>query len=392
MIKIWSYIKNNFTIIKNISSVGVADVVGAMISSIFWLYLASVVIAEQYGEIHYYIAIASIASTVSLLGSENMLRVYIPKNVKLQSTIYFVVLILTAITSLVLFFIYYKIELILLTLGFVINNLAISELFGKKMFTFYSKIFVLQKILGTTLSIILFYLFDISGLLVGLGLSYMPYILQIYRGFKESRIDLILLKERFRFFLTSFAQSFTGIARSQVDKLIIAPMLGLSVLGNYSFALQILGILLIFPNVIYKYTLPQDSSGKSTFVIKKITVFISTCVAVLAVTLSPFVIPAFFPNYIEALPTIQILSFYPIPATLGLMMTSKFLAMENNRVLLIGGVMSLIVNISGVIILGTILGIIGVALSLLLSSTVNCMYLFAINRKIKPDGNKSVIE
>ena len=269
MIKIWSYIKNNFTIIKNISSVGVADVVGAMISSIFWLYLASVVIAEQYGEIHYYIAIASIASTVSLLGSENMLRVYIPKNVKLQSTIYFVVLILTAITSLVLFFIYYKIELILLTLGFVINNLAISELFGKKMFTFYSKIFVLQKILGTTLSIILFYLFDISGLLVGLGLSYMPYILQIYRGFKESRIDLILLKERFRFFLTSFAQSFTGIARSQVDKLIIAPMLGLSVLGNYSFALQILGILLIFPNVIYKYTLPQDSSGKSTFVIKK---------------------------------------------------------------------------------------------------------------------------
>ena len=392
MIKIWSYIKNNFTIIKNISSVGVADVVGAMISSIFWLYLASVVIAEQYGEIHYYIAIASIASTVSLLGSENMLRVYIPKNVKLQSTIYFVVLILTAITSLVLFFIYYKIELILLTLGFVINNLAISELFGKKMFTFYSKIFVLQKILGTTLSIILFYLFDISGLLVGLGLSYMPYILQIYRGFKESRIDLILLKERFRFFLTSFAQSFTGIARSQVDKLIIAPMLGLSVLGNYSFALQILGILLIFPNVIYKYTLPQDSSGKSTFVIKKITVFISTCVAVLAVTLSPFVIPAFFPNYIEALPAIQILSFYPIPATLGLMMTSKFLAMENNRVLLIGGVMSLIVNISGVIILGTILGIIGVALSLLLSSTVNCMYLFAINRKIKPDGNKSVIE
>ena len=103
-------------------------------------------------------------------------------------------------------------------------------------------------------------------------------------------------------------------------------------------------------------------------------------------------IPAFFPNYIEALPAIQILSFYPIPATLGLMMTSKFLAMENNRVLLIGGVMSLIVNISGVIILGTILGIIGVALSLLLSSTVNCMYLFAINRKIKPDGNKSVIE
>lgn len=392
MIKIWSYIKNNFTTIKNISSIGVADIVGSVISSIFWLYLASIAIAEKYGEIHYYIAIASIASTVSLLGSENMLRVYIPKDVKIQSTVYFIVLISTAITSVVLFFIYYKIEIIILTLSFVISNLAISESFGKKMFTFYSKMFILQKILGATLSIILFYLFDINGLLVGLALSYMPYIWQIYRGFKESQINLILLKDRFTFFLTSFAQTFSGVARGQVDKLIIAPMLGFSLLGNYSFALQIVGILMILPNVIYKYTLPHDASGKSTFVIKKLTVLISIGITVLGVILSPIVIPAFFPNYIEAIPAIQILSFHPIPATLGLMIISKFLATEKNRVVLIGVIISLTVNIGGVIILGSILGIIGAALSFVLSSTANCVYLFAVNSKMKPDFNKSVTD
>ncbi len=393
MIKIWSYIKNNFTTIKNISSIGVADIIGNAISSIFWLYLASIVIAEKYGEIHYYIAIASIASTISLLGSENMLRVYVSKDVKLQSTLYFVVLISTAITSVVLFFIYYKIEIIILTLSFVISNLAISESFGKKMFIFYSKFFILQKILGATLPIILFYLFDINGILVGLALSYMPYILQIYRGFKESRINLILLKERFTFFLTSFAQAFSGVARGQVDKLIIAPMLGFGLLGNYSFALQIVGILMILPNVIYKYTLPHDASGKPTFVIKKITVLISIGITVLGVTLSPVVIPAFFPKYIEAIPAMQILSFHPIPATLGLMIISKFLATEKNKVVLIGTVISLTVNIGGVIILGPILGITGAALSFVLSSTANCVYSFAVNSKMKPDfNNKSVID
>lgn len=393
MIKIWSFIKNNFTTIKNISAIGVADVIGSAISSIFWLYLASVIIAEKYGIIHYYIAIASIASTISLLGSENMLRVYIPKDVKLQATLYFIVLVATSITSLVLFFIYYKIEIIILALSFVISNLAISESFGKRMFTFYSKLFILQKILGTILPIALYYLFDINGVLVGLALSYMLYIFQIYRGFKESRINLILLKDRFAFFLTSFAQTFSGVARGQVDKLIIAPMLGFGLLGNYSFALQIVAVLMILPNVIYKYTVPHDASGKSTFVIKKITVLISIGITVLGIALSPVIIPVFFPKYIEAIPAIQILSFHPIPATIGLMIYSKFLGDERNRVVLIGTIISLSVNIGGVIILSPILGIVGAALSFVLSSTANCLYSFVMNSKMKSGFNsKSTID
>ncbi|QLH09713.1 lipopolysaccharide biosynthesis protein [Candidatus Nitrosotenuis sp. DW1] len=385
MIKIWSLIKNNFTTIKNISAIGVADVVGSAVSSIFWLYLALIVIAEKYGEIHYYIAIAGIGSTVSLLGSESMLRVYISKGVKLQSTVYFIVLVTTALTSIVLFLIYYKVEIIILTLGFVISNLAISESFGKKMFTFYSKLFILQKILGAALPIVLYYLFDVNGVLVGLALSYIPYIFQIYQGFKESQISFTLLKDRFTFFLTSFAYTFSGLARGQIDKLIIAPMLGFGLLGNYSFALQIIAIFMILPNVIYKYTLPHDASGKSSFVIKKITVLISIGVTILGVILSPIVIPVFFPKYIEAIPAIQILSFHPIPATIGLMINSKFLGSEKNRVILIGTAISFTVHIGGVVILGPIIGIIGAALSFVLSSTANCLYLLTMNTKMRSD-------
>ena len=74
------------------------------------------------------------------------------------------------------------------------------------------------------------------------------------------------------------------------------------------------------------------------------------------------------------------------------MIISKFLATEKNRVVLIGVIISLTVNIGGVIILGSILGIIGAALSFVLSSTANCAYLFAVNSKMKPDFNKYVID
>ena len=42
---------------KDLVSVGVANVVGTLISTIFWLVLATFMDAEQYGEINYFIAI-----------------------------------------------------------------------------------------------------------------------------------------------------------------------------------------------------------------------------------------------------------------------------------------------------------------------------------------------
>ncbi|NDB33553.1 MAG: hypothetical protein EB160_09060, partial [Nitrososphaeria archaeon] len=70
MNKFWDVIKNNLTTVKHISVIGIADVAGTAISSIFWLYLASIMTADGYGIVHYYIAIANIASTIALMGSE----------------------------------------------------------------------------------------------------------------------------------------------------------------------------------------------------------------------------------------------------------------------------------------------------------------------------------
>ncbi|NDB33723.1 MAG: hypothetical protein EB160_09940 [Nitrososphaeria archaeon] len=168
-------------------------------------------------------------------------------------------------------------------------------------------------------------------------------------------------------------------------------MLGFELLGNYSFALQVVAILMIFPNIIYKYTVPTDSSGKSTTTVKKVTVLISVIISVMGATLSPIAISTLFPKYVLATQAMQILSFHTIPATIGLMINSKFLGMERNRIVLIGTILSLSINVGGVIVLGPILGIIGTSIAFVLSSTANCIYLIVMNNKMKSDQSASVI-
>lgn len=391
MNRFWNIVKSNLGTVKNISAIGIADLAGSAIAAVFWLYLASIMIPQDYGFIHYYIAIASITASISLLGSENTLKVYLPKQVKIQSTLYVITLIASTIASLVLYFMYNKIELIILTLAFIISNLAIAEIFGNKQFKLYSKFFILQKILLVIFAFSLYFIFGKEGVFYGLALSFAPYLYQICYGLRDSKVNFVLIRERLNFFLTNFAYTFSGIARGQVDKLIIAPILGLELLGNYSFALQIVAILMIFPNVIYKYTVPTDASGKSTITVKKVTVFISTIISVIAAVLAPIIISFFFPNYILAIHAILILSFHPIPATIGLMLGSKFLGMEKNRIVLIGTIISLSVNIAGVVVLGPMIGIIGVSLAFVLSTTANCIYYIIMNNKMNSGKSTSII-
>ena len=65
--------------IFDISSIGIADVLSSGIASIFWLYIATTIGPEKYGEITYLLSIATLASGLSLLGSNYTLMIYSAK-------------------------------------------------------------------------------------------------------------------------------------------------------------------------------------------------------------------------------------------------------------------------------------------------------------------------
>ena len=83
------------------------------------------------------------------------------------------------------------------------------------------------------------------------------------------------------------------IVRSQIDKLIIPLILSFTILGNYAVGLQIMAVLQLFPNIIFKYILPYDASGQTNKKIKLLTILISIAISISGIILTPIVIPIF---------------------------------------------------------------------------------------------------
>ena len=66
MTNYWNVIKNKLLKEDGIVSVGFSDIVGSGIAAVFWLYIASVMNPSDYGEIHYFLAIAGMAQIISM--------------------------------------------------------------------------------------------------------------------------------------------------------------------------------------------------------------------------------------------------------------------------------------------------------------------------------------
>ena len=376
----WTNFKKKIIGQKDLATIGFANIVGSGISAIFWLYLASVIEPTEYGEIHYFIAIAAFAQIISLVGSSNVLTVYTAKKIKIQATLFFISLLVGVVSTIVIIVIFFRFDAGLLVLGYVIFEMVNAVLLGRKAYTEYSKYFLSQKILMLVFGIGFYYLIGFDGILYGLVLSFVPYTVLIFREFRESRIDFSLLKSRKGFIANNYAMGLSGRMGSTIDKLIVAPLLGFMLLGNYSLALQLFVILYMIPMIIYKYLLPQDASGKPNNKLKQTAVLTSVGIAVLGVVLFPHIIPNFFPKFIEAIDAIQIMSIAIIPATISLLYTSKFLGLEKSKFVLISKIVATSILIVGFIILGPIFGIVGLASVFVFTSTFEASFLFSISK------------
>ena len=177
--------------------------------------------------------------------------------------------------------------------------------------------------------------------------------------------------------------SLTAGLTGTIDKLIIAPVLGFVLLGNYSLSLQMLTMMMMFSSIIYKYLLPYDASGQSNNKIRKITVIISIIIAILGVTVLPDVIDWLFPKFSDAKDTIQVMSIGVVPGTISILYSSKFLGMEKSRIVLITKLVSIISLSSGVLYIGPIYGTVGLGWIVVIVMTWEALFLFIINQKQK---------
>ena len=382
----WNALKLKLTVIKDLGYIGSSNIIGTGISAFFWLYLASLLGAEDFGEIQYYLAIAGVVYLVSSFGAPNTITVYAAKNIKIHSTLLLISLVGGFIAFLVLLGVFQRLDIGLIILGYIIFDLTINYLLGKKLYSRYSKYFLIQRILMLIFGFGFYYVFGLDGIIYGLAISYIPFTIIAYKIFRESEINFPLVKSHGGFIANNYFESCIGGFKGVTDRLIIAPLLGFAILGNYMLAMQVYVVLMIFSTVVFKYLLPQDSTGIPNTRLKINTIFISIGISALSITLSPIVIPQFFPKFEDAVIAVQILSISVVPATIGYIYISRFLGLEKSRFVLIGRIISLSTLILGMITLPTYFGIIGAALAVVLSSCAQTIFFILAKKKLDVKG------
>ena len=384
----WDKIKNIASGLKGLTTIGISDIIGNVISVVFWFYMASLLGAEEYGQVSYFIAIGGIVSTISLTGAANTLTVYTAKNIKIESTIYIISLIITSISAIVISVIFYNLGIIAYVFGAVIFGLGSSEILGKKMYKSYSKYVIAQKLLMVGLAIGFYHLIGINGLVLGLGLAFLPYTFRVYRGFKETKIDFSLLRKHYGFITNNYALTLSTIFSGQLDKIIIVPILGFAILGNYQLGIQLLAILEMLPAIIFKFILPHDATGNPNKKLKKIMILSSVSLAVIGITVSPVIIPIFFPKFIHTIQIFQIVSLSIIPSTIGLTLISKFLGLGKNKFVLISSIIYSAIQIILILSLGKLYGVNGIATAFVISVSIQTIILLFMDRLILEKINR----
>ena len=373
----WKDIKN-IRGLRSVATIGSSNIIGTAITSVFWISIAGLLGTESYGELSYFLAIIGISSIIAMIGGGYTMQVYAAKGVKIESSLYFLGIIASTVAAIILFLMFENFGVSICVIGIVAFNLILFEILGKKLYKKYFKIFVGQKILFVLIAFAFYFVFGtIEGILVGYGVSLLLFSQIIYKSFKNNKVNFSLIRERIKFLSHNYIAELSATARNHVDKLIIAPLLGFSFLGNYFLGLQVLAIMLIIPGIVFKYTLPEDSTGKSTGQIKILTIIVSFFIMLLGIFVAPLVIPIVLPEYATAVDLIPILSLVIIPRTISVMIASSFLGKENSKYVVIGNIITFGVLVVSLFPLAELFEITGVAIAYVIAFSSSTTYMIA---------------
>ena len=128
---------------KDLSTIGAANIIGTGIAGIFWFYLATLIPEEEYGQISYIISIAAVVALISSVGGNGTIIVYAAKKIPIQSTIFFISIIVGIVGSIIVYFIIGEIAASFYVIGYVIFGLANADMLGRKRYGEYSKMIIL---------------------------------------------------------------------------------------------------------------------------------------------------------------------------------------------------------------------------------------------------------
>ena len=367
----------------NFSFVVVGRITSAGLQAIFYLIFASILDPTSYGNLSYLIALAGSVSIFSRFGLNQSVTITQAKNnFLLSNSINLLALILTLISSILLL----TIDLIagILCFGISLFIMNIHNMLGLKKYKKYMIINLLTGIFIIFLSYIFYSILDIPGILLGMTLGYLLLSIDSVRRLTFKKNFVQGIKNNSKMIIHNFGADFSIYAPKFLDKLVIFPILGFMNLGIYQLNMQILFALEMIPLSLHSFLLSEESSGKKHTKITYFIIITSIGLAVLSIVIAPYFIQEFFSKYSDGIPSLQLLVISIIPLTISSILTAKLQAKEST---MIG--YSALVRVGSLLLFIAFLGgfydLLGLAMAVILSTSINSIFLFLMFRKLTRD-------
>ncbi len=349
-----------------------ASVLGAL----FWLILASLLSVADYGLANYYISLASLFAGVGTIGLNMTITTYLAKgerNILFEANS--LVLASGFVTALVLSF--FQAEAGLTSIAMVFFTMSLGELLGKKSYKEYGFLQIGQKLAQIALSMLLYYQIGLMGIVLGYFLGALIFSYRYLFSLRNITTKLLSLKEKRGFAANTFGFNLVGMVLPlYLDKIIIGAVFGYYSLGLYQLGFQFFMFLNIIPVSLQQYLLSEESSGNNRRNIKIFVLCFTTAMVLAIIALTPYLVTMFFPTFKEAISLISLMSLAVIPSTIAAIFVANFLGNEKSKPVLTGGIIYLALLIVGFITLGTVVGILGLALAVITAKTGQAIYLY----------------
>jgi len=360
--------------LQDISSISLANILEKIIGGAFWYVLVILVSKPVYGEITYILSIAAFAFGFSKFGLNRLIIVYGAKG---ESVFYpaFVIGMISSISAgIITFVVTQNLFVSFLIWGMMIFELLISDVLSKSYYKQYSKYIILRRSLSLGLSLYLYTLYDINGIIIGYVLSYLIGLVVFKTIIQNAKPSISVLKNKLWFTANNYFSSLVQTIMQFGTPIFIGIIFGFTLLAEYQLAYQYLLLLSIIPSIMNIYLLPKESQGIKNTKLKIYAIIITVVLVTISIIVIPFAVEIFVPKYLEVIFLMQIFSLSVIPQLISVIYESNLLGNEKSKLVLFSRITQLIIFLPLLLLLGNNIGVEGFAIAFLISSIARCIF------------------
>lgn len=372
---------------KGLIYITLGNLLGAAATGAFWLLLALIQNADEYGKTNYEISIASLAASAALLGLNTTVTTYVAKgSSKINVQANQLILISSGIAAIIVAFFNWILGFFVIGMAFWM--MSTYELLGRKMYKQYAFVNIGARASQLFVSILLYYFLGITGIAIGFIISFLIFSQRYFISTKEFSRDFSEVKNKIKFSLNIYSFNMSNAFLLYFDKLIIAPLFGYAVLGYYQLGFQFLLFLGMIPISFYQYLIPEESSGLKKTRVRFLGLLVSIGLTAILFLSSPWILQYLFPHYMASLDSMRIMSIGIIPMMIVWTLNSKFLNIGDTKYVLFGSAIYLTIQIGLIFYLGSTMNVIGLALAVVLALIAQASFLFISDKHLQQRNNK----